>query len=255
MSPEEPTWRTAISRVRPDEIVVRGHDLVELIGRRSFGDVVYLLLSGRLPDGNEGRMLDAILVSATEHSVVAPSVAAARYAASAGIPLQAAVAVGVTALGDHHGGAVEGAARMLLEAGEMGDDPDAAARSIVRAYRDRGERLPGFGHVVHTADPRAGRLLEVAGDLGFRGRWCAIVEAIERAAEVELGRPLAMNIDGAMGALLLELGLDWRLGKAFYVIGRPPGFVAHVHEEQTRERPYRDVPWEGVAYDGPEPPS
>jgi citrate synthase len=186
--------------------------------------------------------------------VVAPSVAAARYAASAGIPLQAAVAVGVTALGDHHGGAVEGAARMLLEAGEVGEDADEAARSIVRAYRDRGERLPGYGHVVHTADPRARRLLQVAEELGFRGRWCGIAEAIERAAEAELGRPLAMNIDGAMGALLLELGLDWRLGKAFYVIGRPPGFVAHVHEEQTRERPYRDVGWEDVAYDGPEPP-
>lgn len=253
MSPEQRPWRTAISRVRPDEIIVRGHDLVELIGRRPFGDVVYLLLAGELPTGNEGRMIDAILVSATEHSVVAPSVAAARYVASAGVPLQAAVAAGVTALGDHHGGAVEGAAKMLLEAGEIDEDAEVAALGIVRTYRERGERLPGFGHVVHTADPRARRLLEVAEELGFRGRWCAIAQAVERAAESDLGRPLAMNIDGAMGALLLELGLDWRLGKAFYVIGRPPGFVAHVHEEQTRERPYRDVGWRQVDYDGPEP--
>jgi citrate synthase len=107
--------------------------------------------------------------------------------------------------------------------------------------------------VVHTEDPRARRLLEVAGDLGFRGRWCALAEALEAVTEEVFGRHLAMNIDGAMAALLLELGLDWRLGKAFYVIARAPGFVAHVHEEQSRERPYREVGWEDVEYDGPGP--
>ncbi len=66
------------------------------------------------------------------------------------------------------------------------------------------------------------------------------------------GRTLRMNVDGALAAILLELGLDWRLGKAFYVIARAPGFVAHAFEEQTRERPYRDVGWDNVSYDGPE---
>jgi citrate synthase len=118
--------------------------------------------------------------------------------------------------------------------------------------RDEGRRLPGYGHIVHDADPRAARLFEVAEELGFRGRWCALAEALQDVTEEVFGRRLAMNIDGAMGALLLELGLDWRLGKAFYVIGRAPGLVAHVFEEQTRERPYRDVGWENVEYDGPD---
>ncbi|MGH2686508.1 MAG: citrate/2-methylcitrate synthase, partial [Actinomycetota bacterium] len=99
MSDERPFWRTAISRVAPNEIRVRGYDLVEMIGRRSFGDVVYLLLSGDLPAGNEGRMVEACLVAATEHSVVAPSVDATRFVASAGVPLQAAVAAGMIGLG------------------------------------------------------------------------------------------------------------------------------------------------------------
>ena len=247
----ETPWRTAIGRVTPNEIRVRGYDLMELIGRHSFADVTFLLLSGELPEGNEGRMLDAMLVSAAEHSVVAPSVAAARYIASTGVPLQAAVAAGVAGMGDHHGGAVENAARMLQEAGELRDDPKEAAEEIVRAISERGERIPGYGHVVHDPDPRGRRLFEVAEELGFRGRWCAIAEEIERAVEGALGRRLAMNVDGAMAALLLELGLDPRVGKAFYVIGRTPGLVAHVVEEQTRERPYRDPGWENVEYDGP----
>jgi citryl-CoA lyase len=104
---------------------------------------------------------------------------------------------------------------------------------------------------VHDPDPRAGRLLEVAEALGFRGRWCRLAEAFEGVTEEVFGRRLRMNIDGALAAILLELGLDWRLGKAFYVIARAPGFVAHVFEEQTRERAYRDVGWGEVLYDGP----
>ena len=251
-SVSEPFWRTGIGRVRPGEILVRGYDLTELIGNRSFGDVAYLLLSGDLPTGNEGRMMDALLVAAAEHSMVAPSVDAARFAGSAGVPLQAAVAAGTVAMGEYHGGAVDAAARAFLDADRTGlPDPEAAA-AVCRRLREEGSRLPGFGHVVHDPDPRAPRLFEVAGDLGLRERWCGLAEAFEAAAEEVFGRPLRMNVDGAMAALLLDLGLDPGLGKAFYVIGRPPGLVAHVFEEQTRERPYRDVGWENVAYDGPE---
>jgi citryl-CoA lyase len=251
VSGEPPFWRTSIASVRPDEVLIRGYDLAELIGRRPFGDIVYLLLAGELPAGSEGRMIDAVLVAASEHSVVAPAVNAARFVASAGVPLQAAVAAGTAGLGDVHGGAVEGAARLLLDADGTGRSDSDAVLDVARAFKEAGQRLPGYGHIVHHADPRANRLLEVAGDLGFRGRWCALAEAFQDVTEEVFGRPLAMNIDGAMGALLLELGLDWRLGKAFYVIGRAPGLVAHVFEEQTRERPYRDVGWESVEYDGP----
>jgi citrate synthase len=92
----------------------------------------------------------------------------------------------------------------------------------------------------------------VADELGFKGRWCSVAEDFEDITEATFGKRLRLNIDGALAAILLELGLDWRLGKAFYVIARPAGFVAHVFEEQTRERPYRDVGWDNVSYDGPE---
>ncbi len=246
-------WRTGISEVRPNEVRVRGYDLMDLIGTRSFGDVVYLLLSGDLPPGNEGRMVDALLVSCCEHSVVAPSVNAARFVASAGVPLQASVAAGMIGLGDVHGGAVEEGADMLLEAGATGRPAAEAARMVAARHKEEGLRVPGYGHVVHDPDPRGRRLFEVARELGFFGRYCELALAFEDAVREVYGRPLRMNIDGAMAALLLELGLDPGLGKAMYVIGRAPGLVAHVHEEQTRERPYRDVGWQSVRYDGPGP--
>jgi citrate synthase len=247
----DPAWRTSISQVTPGRILVRGYDLVELIGRRSFGDVVYLLLASDLPRGNEGRMIEACLVAAAEHSVVAPSVDAARFVASAGVPLQTAVGAGVLGLGEHHGGAVDAAARLLMNAAETGKPDREAALDIAGRLKAEGRRLPGYGHVVHDPDPRAGRLFEVAGELGFRGRWCGLAETVEAVTEEVFGRRLRMNVDGALAAVMLELDLDPRIGKAFYVIGRTPGFVAHAFEEQTRERPYRDVGWQNVAYDGP----
>ncbi len=246
-------WRTRISEVKPNHIRVRGYDLIELIGARPFGDVVFLLLSGDLPKANEGRMMDALLVAACEHSVVAPSVNAARFVASAGVPLQAAVAAGMTAIGDAHGGAVEAGADMLLEADATGKQPAEAARMVAVRHKEEGERLPGYGHVVHDPDPRGRRLLAVAAELGFAGRFVALARALEDVTPMVFGRKIAMNIDGAMAAILLEIGLDPGLGKALYVIGRAPGLVAHVFEEQSRERPYRDVGWKNVRYEGPGP--
>ncbi len=100
-------WRTAISRVRPNEILVRGYPIEQLARQRSFGDVVHLLLTGELPRGEQGKLIEAMLVAVCEHSLASPSVDAVRFVASSGVPLQTAVAAGVSAIGDVHGGAIE----------------------------------------------------------------------------------------------------------------------------------------------------
>src|SRR5215469_15071734 len=116
----------------------------------SFGDIVYLKFKGELPSGNEGRMVEMIVVSSTDHSFLAPSIDATRFVASGGVPLQAAVAAGVISLGDHHGGAIEQCAQMLQESVPAGK----SAAEIVAGYRTRKQRVPGFGHPWHDRDPR-----------------------------------------------------------------------------------------------------
>lgn len=251
---DKPFWRTGISSVSPGDIRVRGYDLLDLIGNVSFGDVTYLLLTGELPTGNEGKMMEALLVSASEHGLMAPSVDATRFVASGGVPLQAAVASGINAMGEFHAGAVDASARLLLEAESFDLATVAeAGHELVRRVRAEKRLLSGYGHKVHKPDPRTARVMEVARALGFYGSYCDIGFAIEDATEEFFLKRIAMNIDGAMACVMLEMGLDPALGKAFYVIGRAPGLVAHAHEEQTREGPYRDIGWQNVTYDGPEP--
>src|SRR2546428_7258040 len=106
-------WRTAISQVKPNEILVRGYPIEQLARHCLFGDAVFLLLTGELPRRNEGRLIEAMLVAVCEHSLASPSVDAVRFVASAGVPLQTAVAAGVSAIGDVHGGATSACAHIL----------------------------------------------------------------------------------------------------------------------------------------------
>src|SRR5829696_1657992 len=106
-------WKTSISKVSPNEILVRGYRIEQLTRGRSFGDVVYLLLTGELPTGREGELVEAILVSCCDHSLASPSADAVRFVASSGVPLQTAVAAGVSAIGEVHGGAIEPCAKIL----------------------------------------------------------------------------------------------------------------------------------------------
>src|SRR5687768_18573016 len=93
-------WQTSITKVRANEILVSGYPIEQLTRERSFGDVVFLLLTGELPTGMAGRMVEAILISCCDHGLASPSADAVRLVASCGVPLQGAVAAGVGAIGD-----------------------------------------------------------------------------------------------------------------------------------------------------------
>src|SRR5215475_6838626 len=146
----EPFWRTSLSAVSPNKILIRGFRVEDLMARCSFGDMIYLTFKGELPTGNEGRMIEMIVVSSTDHSFLAPSIDATRFVALGGVPLQASVAAGIISLGDHHGGAIEQCAQFLQDAVKSSQ----TAADIVRGFRSRKQRIPGFGHPWHNRDPR-----------------------------------------------------------------------------------------------------
>ncbi|HVF09870.1 MAG TPA: citryl-CoA lyase [Abditibacteriaceae bacterium] len=240
-------WKTSISQVRPNEILVRGYAIEDLVRNTSFGDVVYMLLTGELPTGREGKLVEAILISCCEHSLASPSVDAVRFVASSGVPLQTAVAAGVSAIGEVHGGAIEPCAKILRDA--VAESKSAAqVLSELKAVR---QRLPGYGHPLHTADPRAAVLLAVAQEWELSGAHTTFAHELEAASEQVLGRHLPMNVDGAVAALMCDMNIDPALGKAFFIIGRAPGYVAHAHEQMTQERPFKAASYDEITYIGP----
>ncbi len=250
-------WTSAITEIRPNRVSVRGYDIAELMGRVSVGAAVHLILRGDLPDEATARLMDAILVSSIDHGCTPPSTLAARTVASTGASLSASVAAGIASINRHHGGAIEDAGRLFASLRDRAARDrvtlDAAADALVGEIKSSGERLPGFGHRIHAKDPRTKRLFELADEAGLRGDRAphiAAARAVEQAFG-RLGRPLPINVDGALAAILVDLGFDPRVFNGLFMIARVPGLVAHVTEEQTRERPMRRIHPELHAYDGP----
>jgi citrate synthase len=237
----KPFWRTSLSDVSQNKILIRGYRVQDLMTHCSFGDIIYLTFKGELPVNNEGRMIEMIMVSSTDHSFLAPSIDATRFVASGGVPLQASVAAGIISLGDHHGGAIEQCAKFLQESVANG----TTAAEIVEGFRSRKQRVPGFGHPWHTRDPRTMTLAAGAREWKIAGAHLELTEAI--ASELKL----PANIDGVISGIISDLGIAWHYGRAFFIIPRVVGLAAHAVEETTRERPFRVVDINDVAYDGP----
>ena len=68
-------------------------------------------------------------------------------------------------------------------------------------------------------------------------------------------KPLPLNVDGAMAAIISDMGFDARCAKGFFIIGRVPGLVAHIFEEMTGEHGLRRLSEDETIYEGvPERP-
>jgi citrate synthase len=249
-------WKTSLTSIAPNAILIRGYPVDEMMGRLSFADAVYLLLMGELPPPAIGRMLNAILVSSLDHGVTPPSTLAARNVATSGAPLKDCVAAGILAFGPHHGGDIESCMRYLDRGLTMmrgGDSLDQAAEKLVDDCLKIGHTPPGFGHRFHTRDPRATRLLQLAMELELEGEHVQLIRAIERALtrrEQAGGTHLPVNVDGAIAAISADLGFAHELGNAIFLISRLPGLIAHAHEERSRNAPMRQIDPKDHDYDG-----
>lgn len=248
---QDTPWQSSISEVSANQIFVRGYDITELMEKISFSDAIYLVLRGNLPDAKSSELFRAILISSIDHGVTPPSTLAARTVMSAGNSLNTAVAAGIMAIGDVHGGAIEQSARILQEAARKDGDSHSLAITLVRDLKANKRRMPGFGHQLHTSDPRTIKLLELAKRLGLNGKHVRLAEEIERIFAEDGKKSLPLNIDGAIAAVISDMGFDWQIGKAFFMLSRIGGLVAHAYEEKTTQKPIRRLGNFNTIYTGP----
>lgn len=251
-------WRTALTAIEPNKILVRGFPLDEMMGRLSFGEAIYLLMQGELPTPATGRLMEALLVSFIDHGATPPSTLAARNTATTGAPLRACVAAGVLGFGRHFGGDIT-ACMELLDQGlalcRGGTTIQDAAAAILAPYIKSGETPPGFGHRYHTRDPRAARLFQMAMELELDAEHVRMIRAVEIALHQHeqdaQERQLPINIDGAIAAVCSDLGLRPDVADALFLISRIPGLAAHALEERERHPPMRQITPKDHVYDGP----
>ena len=251
-------WHTNLTLIEPNRILIRGYPLDEMMGRVSFGEAIYLLLTGELPGLSIGRLIEAMLVSFIDHGATPPSTLVARNAATTGSSLRGAVAAGVLGFGRHHGGDIL-ACRQVLDDGLTlvrggASISDAGTTLAGRLVETNEIPPPGFGHRFHTRDPRATRLLQLAHELEVDHEYSQLIRSLEHALARHPAlsdRSLPVNVDGAIAAICGDLGLSPQVADALLIISRVPGLAAHALEEQQRESPMRAINPNAHAYDGP----
>jgi citrate synthase len=249
-------WKTAITKIEPNKITVRGYPLAELLGKITYTQMIYLLFKGELPPKHIGKMIEAILVSSIDHGTTPPSALSAITVASTGASLNASVAAGILAISQYHGGAIEDCMDLLkntMNYKQISNSTSVeAARHMITVYKTNKKRLPGFGHRIHTNDPRTQKLFSLARNLKIAGAYVSLIRELELELGRSKGKKMPVNVDGAIAALLCELEFDAIFANAFFMIARLPGLVAHIYEEKTRYKPMRKIHPTDVSYDGPE---
>ena len=228
--------RTSITTSDEHTIVVRGRDLSkDLIGKVSFVEHFFLLLNGTLPTPGEAAVLNATLVAIADHGLV-PSVQAARMTfAAAPDAMQGAVAAGILGCGSVVLGSSETAGRLYSEIDAQvqgGATLEAAALTVMQAWRAAGKSIPGYGHPLHKErDERVGALFGVARAAGTDLRFVAIAEAVEALMPQVLSKDLKLNVSGAIPAVLLGAGFPVQALKGVPILARTAGLIAQLFEE------------------------
>lgn len=230
--------------------------MTSLMREATFTDTVFLLHRGRLPSDAERRVIDAILIASADHGPGSPSAAATRTVGSGNRAApEAAIAAGILAIGDAHGGAALACMELIAKGLALvhGEQlpMEAAAKNVVDEILAAGKRVPGMGHRVHSIDPRTDVLFGLMTERSLAGPGIQFMRAVEGVVAGAV-KPLTINVDGAIAAVLYDLGFPPVMGKLFFVLGRVAGLTAQLVEEYTRERPMRiEVSY---VYDGPTAP-
>ncbi len=237
-------WRTSIIDMKPGQIAFRGNAIEHLIGNVSFPQMIWLMVRGNLPSDAQARLFEAALVAGVDHGPQAPSIAAARMAATCGVGLNNAMATAVNMLGDVHGGAGEQCAELYYDIAvrmDAGASLNDAVKSGLDSWRETyGKIVSGFGHRFHKpVDPRAPRLMQLVRDAAAEGTVSGRFADIGEEVQAELGRqrggrPIAMNIDGATAVIFCELGFPAPLSRGLFCLSRSVGILAHAWEQMNQ---------------------
>lgn len=229
--------------------------------RGALESIFFRAVTGRNPSPEEAEVFRGIFAACVDHTPAVPSSLAAITSYSGGVSLKTALAAGITAMGDTHAGAGEGAAYAFqVEAARApSTDTFERARWLIDTYTGKfggqKRRIPGFGHRYYSmygSDPRAKSVLALAERHGYGSGHIALAKAVETILQEEKAPGLCMNVDGAIGAVMSEMGIPPSAGKALFIIPRSAGILGQLLEQKAGS--FFRLDNQSITYVGPEPP-
>ncbi len=237
----EATRRKAIRLIAVFPTIVAAFDRLRngkepVAPRRDLGHAANFLsmLSGRVPDPDDARVMDVCLILHAEHGMNA-STFSARVTAATLSDIHSAVTSAIGTLkGPLHGGANQEVMKMLLEIRERGVTP----AQYVREKLGRKEKVMGFGHRVYkTMDPRAPILRHFSHDLTERVGQQELYRMSEEILETMAAeKGIDPNVDFFSASTYYALGIPPDLFTPIFAIARISGWCTHVEAQYAHNR-------------------
>lgn len=210
-----------------ESCLCHGYDLLELMTKCSFVDVLYLLFRGELPDPDQANLLEALLVGFLNPGPRHPATRAAMTAAVSKAHPAHLLPIALSILSGEHLGAGEVTASMHFLRRNLRQSPgelvESRSREVVRLEGDW-RIAPGFGTRFGGPDPVPAKIASRLSAMPGSGPAMAWGDTFARAATAHGAGWLA---PGVVGAALLDLGFHPRHGGPFYQLLAAPGLLAH----------------------------
>ena len=246
-NPEEKT-AYALGRVARYIANIYGNEHALNLKSESFPAVIYRAFTGNSTvDDKEAQLLEALITACVDHGVTPPSAQATLITSSTRAAYEVAVAHGIGAITDIHGGAGAMAARFFDECLESysGD-----ISKIINQYSQKKKRIAGLGHRIHRQDPRRDILWKLADKSGISGPRVKLSKEVSQIFKNVSGKDLPINVDGVIGAIVADFGLNISAAKTIFIFGRVAGLSAHYYEEINTQPRMRRIIFGDAEYTG-----
>lgn len=229
-------WVSEVAYKNVHRIVTRGYDTTELV-EAGYGieDVLFIDFQARIPLIEEAKMLSYVMVVGLEDGLSSPA-AIARIVTKSKTLLTQAAGASILAFG-HAYGAYSDFGKMLdtylAKAEKEGKSLAEAAEMAVKDNMDN-EAL-GVSELM-LKDPAAKRMIARAEKLGVAGKYIAFVKEIAKAAQKLFKEPVDLDMLGATGATMMDLGFSPDATWCILAVTRAFAAGAHYCEEVEREQ-------------------
>lgn len=227
-------WVSEVAYKNVHRIVTRGYDTTELM-EEGYGviEVLFVDYQARIPTEEEGQMLNYVMIMALEDGLSGPA-AISRIVAKSKTFLTQACGASIMAFGHAYGAYSAFGNRLenyLNKAEAEGLPLSEAAKLLVRD--NLADEALGVSGLM-LKDPAAKRMVARAEKLGIAGKYIAFTNEIVKAAREASSEPVDLDMLGATGAVMMDLGFTPEATWAILAVTRSFAAGAHYIEEVER---------------------
>ncbi len=222
----EPLVKSTICDDRGDEPLYYGYPASELINKGyHIPHVIGLLWDKRLVSPVEAEIIKRIVMLSADHGPCVSGALVTIVGACAGIQMAQSVAAGLIMIGPRFGGAVTDAGKWFKYAVEKELSPDDF---LVHMKKNVGP-VPGIGHRVKSLKNPDKRVKELVGFVKSQGIPTPHLDFALSVEKLTTSKKdtLILNVDGAMAAILTDLGFPNEALNGFFILSRTIGLIGH----------------------------